>query len=50
MLKVARSITSEDAIDALAELFAMRSVSRHIRSAGAAELPNAYLHKGGAGS
>jgi transposase InsO family protein len=31
-LKVARSITSEDVIDALAELFAMRGVPRHIRS------------------
>jgi putative transposase len=31
-LKVARSITSEDVIDALAELFAMRGVPQHIRS------------------
>jgi putative transposase len=31
-LRVARSITSEDVIDALAELFAMRGVPRHIRS------------------
>jgi putative transposase len=31
-LKVARGITSEDAIDTLAELFAMRGVPRHIRS------------------
>jgi putative transposase len=31
-LKVDRSITSEDVIDTLAELFAMRSVPRHIRS------------------
>jgi transposase InsO family protein len=31
-LKVDRSITSEDAIDTLAELFAMRGVPRHIRS------------------
>jgi transposase InsO family protein len=31
-LKVARSITSEDVIDTLAELFAMRGVPRHIRS------------------
>jgi transposase InsO family protein len=31
-LKVARSITSEDVIDALAELFAMRGVPAHIRS------------------
>jgi putative transposase len=31
-LKVARSITSEDVIDALAELFSMRGVPAHIRS------------------
>ena len=31
-LKVDRSITSEDVIDTLAELFAMRSVPRHLRS------------------
>jgi putative transposase len=31
-LKVANSITSEDVIDTLAELFAMRGVPRHIRS------------------
>ena len=31
-LKVDRSITSEDAIDTLAELFAMRGVPEHIRS------------------
>ena len=31
-LKVDRSITSEDLIDTLAELFAMRGVPRHIRS------------------
>ena len=31
-LKVARSITSEGVIDALAELFAMRGVPQHIRS------------------
>jgi putative transposase len=31
-LKVARSITSEDVIDTLAELFAMRGVPGHIRS------------------
>lgn len=31
-LKVARGITSEGVIDALAELFAMRGVPRHIRS------------------
>jgi transposase InsO family protein len=31
-LKVARSITSEDVIDSLAELFAMRGVPQHIRS------------------
>ena len=31
-LKVARSITSQDVIDTLAELFAMRGVPRHIRS------------------
>ena len=31
-LKAARSITSEDVIDTLAELFAMRGVPRHIRS------------------
>jgi putative transposase len=31
-LKVDRSITSEDVIDSLAELFAMRCVPRHIRS------------------
>ena len=31
-LKVARSITSEDVIDTLAELFAMRGVPEHIRS------------------
>jgi transposase InsO family protein len=31
-LKVARSITSEDVIDTLAELFAMRAVPAHIRS------------------
>jgi putative transposase len=31
-LKVARSITSEDVIDALAELLAMRGVPQHIRS------------------
>jgi transposase InsO family protein len=31
-LKVARSITSEDVIDALAELFAMRGVPVHVRS------------------
>ncbi|MAT70410.1 MAG: IS3 family transposase, partial [Planctomycetaceae bacterium] len=30
--KVARSITSEDVIDTLAELFAMRGVPRNIRS------------------
>jgi len=31
-LKVARSITSEDVIDTLAELFAMRGVPKYIRS------------------
>src|SRR5262249_60704824 len=31
-LKVARSITSEDVIDTLAELFAMRGVPRQVRS------------------
>jgi putative transposase len=31
-LKVARGITSEDVIDTLAELFALRGVPRHIRS------------------
>lgn len=31
-LKVSRSITSEDVIDTLAELFAMRGVRKHIRS------------------
>jgi len=31
-LKVARSITSEDVIDTLAELFAMRGVPKHVRS------------------
>ena len=31
-LKVARSITSEDLIDSLAELFAMRGVPQHVRS------------------
>jgi transposase InsO family protein len=31
-LKVARSITSEDVLDTLAELFAMHGVPRHIRS------------------
>jgi transposase InsO family protein len=31
-LKVARSITSEDVLDTLAELFAMRAVPQHIRS------------------
>lgn len=31
-LKVGRSITAEDVIDTLAELFAMRGVPRHIRS------------------
>ena len=31
-LKVDRGITSEDVIDTLAELFAMRGVPRHIRS------------------
>lgn len=31
-LKVARGITSEDVIDTLAELFAMRGVPKHIRS------------------
>lgn len=31
-LKIDRSITSEDVIDALAELFAMRGVPKHIRS------------------
>lgn len=31
-LQVARSITSEDVIDTLAELFAMRGVPKHIRS------------------
>lgn len=31
-LKVARSITAEDVLDTLAELFAMRGVPRHIRS------------------
>ena len=31
-LKVSRSITSEDVIDTLAELFAMYGVPRHIRS------------------
>ena len=31
-LKVDRSITSEDVLDSLAELFAMRGVPRHIRS------------------
>ncbi len=31
-LKVDRSVTSEDVIDTLAELFAMRGVPRHIRS------------------
>nr|WP_315852380.1 transposase family protein [Thalassoroseus pseudoceratinae] len=32
VLKVARSVTSEDVIDTLAELFLMRGVPRHIRS------------------
>jgi putative transposase len=32
VLKVGRSVTSEDVIDTLAELFAMRGVPRHIRS------------------
>lgn len=32
ILKVARGITSEDVIDTLAELFAMRGVPQHIRS------------------
>ena len=31
-LKVDRSITSEDVIDTLPELFAMRGVPKHIRS------------------
>jgi transposase InsO family protein len=31
-LKVDRGITSEDVINTLAELFAMRGVPRHIRS------------------
>lgn len=44
-LKVDRSITSEDVIDTLAELFAMRGVPKHIRSGSwAAELPNPYSH------
>ena len=32
VLKVDRGITSEDVIDALAELFAMRGVPKHVRS------------------
>jgi putative transposase len=36
-LKVPRSITSEDVIDTLAELFAMRGVPKHIRSANGPE-------------
>ncbi|MFO0792273.1 MAG: transposase family protein [Pirellulales bacterium] len=31
-LKVDRSVTSEDVIDTLAELFALRGVPQHIRS------------------
>ena len=37
-LKVDRSITSEDMIDTLAELFAMRGVPRHIRSDNGSEI------------
>lgn len=44
-LKVARSITSEDVIDALAELFAMRGVPQHIRSDNGPEFVAAAIQK-----
>ena len=48
-LKVDRSITSEDVIDSLAELFAMRGVPRHIRSDNGAEFNAAAIAVGWAG-
>lgn len=44
-LKVARSITSEDVIDALAELFAMRGVPQHIRSDNGPEFIALAIHR-----
>jgi putative transposase len=44
-LKVARSITSEDVIDTLAELFAMRGVPRHIRSDNGPEFVAAAIRR-----
>ena len=44
-LKVARSITSEDVIDTLAELFAMRGVPRHIRSDNGPEFVSAAIRR-----
>jgi transposase InsO family protein len=44
-LKVARSITSEDVIDTLAELFAMRGVARHIRSDSGPEFVAAAIRR-----
>ena len=42
-LKVARSITSEDVLDTLAELFAMRGVPNHIRSDNGSEFIHGEL-------
>jgi putative transposase len=44
-LKVARSITSEDVIDTLAELFAMRGVPRHVRSDNGPEFVAAAIRR-----
>jgi transposase InsO family protein len=44
-LKVARGITSEDVIDTLAELFAMRGVPRHIRSDNGPEFVAAAIRR-----
>jgi putative transposase len=44
-LKVDRSITSEDVIDTLAELFAMRGVPQHIRSDNGPEFIARAIHR-----
>jgi putative transposase len=44
-LKVDRSITSEDVIDTLAELFAMRGVPQHIRSDNGSEFIARAIHR-----
>lgn len=53
-LKIDRSITSEDVIDALCELLAMRGVPRHIRSDNGREFVanemRAWLEEGGVGT